>query len=447
MRGLLLTFSVALVIAVACGKTTTSGRDSGPDAGEAGSSGESVGGSRARGGSAGAATGGGNDGGEPSDGGAPTGGTGSNSGGGSSNGGASAGGSGRVSLPDGCEGTELFTGTSCGAEMTCGGRRLNLSCAVAAGLWECRCTEGPSALDFDFPVATGVTACEAALKACADPGILSDDVCERTRTMGVLGCAIHDRCETLHDVDGVTLRTRSAWDASCDDCIDPAAFCCSCENPSVIDYRIRDVNVEAGCDFMEELCRPDNVAPVGEKFCELTSESGNPPTSCEAMTECGQPAELGDGTLLTLAEQRRIECYPKDDRSVCICLNEENQNELAIDLGTASIDPATCRAASAVCSEMEPLESTGPRECTPNTDIVLPDGCTLYVDCVEPATMAGVAVTAFTNVGAQCSLQANGSFLCYCNNRTSGPYELEADDSESACVEALEVCPMLAPTF
>lgn len=449
IRGLLLSFSVVLAMAVGCGKTKKSARDSGTEAGQAGMGGTLAGGS-ARGGAAGVGRGGSGDGGEPTDGGAPSGGQSGASSGGSSgggNGGASTGGVGGANLPEGCEGNPLVSNDSCNADMICDGRRLNVSCAFSLGLWSCRCTEGQSTVDFDFPVATGVSACEAAMKACADPDILSDEMCERTRTMGVLGCAIHDRCETLHDVDGVTLRTRRTLDASCDECKTSDSFCCSCADASVIDYRLRDVNPEAGCDFMEQLCKTTSIVPVGEKTCEPVREDSYPDQYCEISSQCAQPVELGDGTRLSLYEGFSVYCASTEEGSRCTCSDEDRENELVVDVGMPPVDVAICRSVTALCAKTEALEPAAPRECIPNTDIVLPDGCTLYVDCVQSGTLAGAPVTVLTKVGAQCNLEPDGSFSCYCNNRTSGPYELEADDAKSACVEALDVCPTRAPTL
>ena len=163
--------------------------------------------------------------------------------------------------------------------------------------------------------------------------------------------------------------------------------------------------------------------------------------------QCGQPVQLGDGTRLSLAEQFSTYCYTRDEGLRCTCSNEERENKLALDFGMSPPNIAICTATTAVCAEVEALEPTGARVCTPTSDIVLSDGCTLYLDCVQPATVAGAPVTSFTNVGAQCDVQPDGTYSCFCNHRTSGPYEIEADDTRGACAEAVEVCPKLAPTL
>jgi hypothetical protein len=399
------------------------------------------------------------DGGEPSEGGAPSGGRGGVSGlgglggtgnGGNSTAGASTAGAGGVRVPDGCEpGSQFVGGAYCSTAMTCDGHQLNISCSVNAGIWMCSCTNGPSRVDYDFPIATGVSTCEAAAKACANPDLLTgDENCTRTRTMGVSACAIHDTCETLHVIDGVTLRTRRARDATCNACSDPVGSCCHCTNPNVTDYRLRDANLGAGCDFLDELCKPDNVDLVGGKTCQPLWEQDYPDYACMMAAECGQPILVGDGTRFTLTQQFTTTCYDRDEGFRCTCTNDEHEYALAVDFGMMPANISTCRVATAACAGVEPIEPTGPRACTASTDIAVSDACTLYLDCVEPATLAGANVTVFTKVGAQCDRQPDGSYSCYCNQRTSGPYAIEAEDTRSACEQAVdEVCPVLAPAI
>jgi hypothetical protein len=198
---------------------------------------------------------------------------------------------------------------------------------------------------------------------------------------------------------------------------------------------------------LDELCKPDNVDPVGAKTCDVLSEHEYPDQSCELQVQCGQPVLLGDGTRLSLVEQLTTWCYARDEGLRCTCTNEDGENVAAIDFGMSPANIATCTATTAVCAEVEAIVPTGARECTSTSDIVLSDGCTLYLECVQPATVAGVPVTVYSNVGAQCGIQPDGSYSCFCNHRTSGPHEIEAADVRSACEEAVEVCPKLSPSI
>jgi hypothetical protein len=362
---------------------------------------------------------------------------------------AGAAGSSSIRLPDDCaSGSQHVGGTYCSVEMTCDTRRMNVSCSFAAGLWSCSCTDMVSRVDYEFPDASSITTCEAAAKACADPSILTgDETCTRTRTMGASACTIHDSCERSHDVDGVTLITRTARDASCSFCSNPTGSCCYCIDDRTITHRIREIALDQGCDFLDELCKPDNIDPIGVKTCDLVSEYTYPDGSCMMGTRCDQPIQLGDGTRLALTGQFSTTCYAREDGLRCTCSNELSQNVRTIDFGLSPPNIAFCAAVTSVCADLEPVVPTGERECTATSDIVLSDGCTLYLECAEPATVAGAPVTVFTNVGAQCNIQTDGSYSCYCNHRTSGPHEIVAPDTESACVEAVEVCPKLSPSI
>ncbi len=459
IRGWILTSAALLLLILSCGKAEKRGQSSHegtPHAGDSGIGGSSTGGSGARGGTAGNS--GSDDGGEPSDGGAPTGGrggtstSGAGSGGSSSSGAAgSAGtaGAAGVGLPDGCEPiSEHVGGTYCSAEMTCDSRRLNVSCTQAsAELWTCVCTDPETRVDYEFPDATGAVTCEVAAKACADPSILTgDEECLREHAQGVLGCSLRDTCDRLTEIDGVTLRARRLWNPSCKPCESPSSTCCSCEDEFVVDYRIRDIDLSRGCDFLDDLC-PGNFEEVGATTCTTLEESLYPDEICSHSASCGQPVELDGGTRLTLSKQVNTFCYVRPEGFRCTCQNEEGENTLAVDFGMTPATLGPCRSTSAICGGAQPLETTGSRRCVPNTDVVAEGGCLFYVDCTQPATVGGSDVTVYTEIGAQCEKQSDGNFICYCNNQTAGPYEIEAEDSASACPQAIEICPTRSPTL
>lgn len=447
-----------LALMVGCGKASKRGDRSGdtPSAGENATGGTA--GSDGQGGTAGSTTAGG-EGGESPEGGAPGGGLGgtpmAGSGGSSISGAAGASGmagAAGVSLPDGCATVSQHVGgTYCSTEMTCDTRLLSVSCAeTSSEFWTCSCIGPDGRVDYDFPDATGVTTCNVAAKVCADPDILTaDEECMRTRTMGVLGCAVHDTCDRLDVIDGVTLRSRRLWNSVCESCPNPGSTCCRCgDDNDTIDYRIRDANLSGGCDFLDALCTGENIDPVGAATCENLSENLYPDQACGVTARCGQPVELADGTRLSLSQELNTFCYARTEGYRCTCQDEGNVPVLSLDFGDTPVSLGPCRTTSSVCGKTEPLELIGSRRCTPNMDVVAEGGCIFYVDCVQDATAAGVAVTVFTTVGSQCENQGDGTFSCYCNNRRSGPYVIEAEDSATACPMAIEdVCPSLSPTL
>ena len=459
--------SAMLALAVACGKSSNSGaesRETTPDAGENGAGGSvSSGGSGARAGTAGASRGGANvggeaaEGGEPADGGAPIGGsagaaTGGVSGGGSSNAGAStagAAGSGGVRLPDGCEaGAQLVSAAYCSAAMTCGARRLDVSCSEDAGAWSCSCTDARNRVDYQFPSARGVTTCETAAKACVDPELLTGpETCERTRAEGAGTCSIRDDCTRSHVIDGVTLLTRTERNSSCRSCDDPQPrTCCRCADRLAVDYRLRDVDLAEACDFIGELCKPDGFDPVGAKTCEPTSEMTYP-DNCLMEVSCTEPIELADGTRLSTHETFDTWCGPRypDERMICSCRNGAAATVLTLDPGSAQANMGLCTAATAACAGAESIVPTAGPSCS-STVSVMQNACSIDGDCAQPATIGGIGVTVLTNVNVQCELQVDGSWLCFCT-RAGSTLEVEADGSDSACQKAAAECPTTSPVF
>jgi hypothetical protein len=197
---------------------------------------------------------------------------------------------------------------------------------------------------------------------------------------------------------------------------------------------------------MDALCTGENIDPVGPATCEFLSENLYQDYACGHSARCGQPVELADGTRLSLSEELNSFCYSRTEGYRCTCHGEDNQILLSLDFGDAPINLAACRTTTSVCGKTTPLERIGSPRCTPTMDVVAEGGCIFYVDCVQDATAAGTAVTVFTTEGSQCEDQGDGTFSCYCNNRTSGPYVIEAEDSATACPKAVEdVCPSLSP--
>jgi hypothetical protein len=469
IRGLVLVSGAVFALGTGCGSSSKRDKNSGdtvPDAGEHSTGGGvGTGGSKAEGGTAGLGTGGDDDGGAPPEGGDPSGGragatmTGGASGGGSSNAGASnsgasnsgasnsgAAGAASIRLPDGCEaGNQLVGGAYCSTEMTCDDHRWNVSCSVSGGRWLCSCSDAANRTDYEFPNATGVGTCEIAAKACADPSLLAgDETCVRTHDESTAACSIRDACEGSHTIDGVTLLTRAERSASCISCQEPQpTSCCSCEDRLHHDYRLLNVDLAAGCDFLGELCKADGVDPVGVKTCDVAE--GTFPEGCGIEAECGQPIALDDGTMLNLAESYQISCAdraPYFEGTRCTCRERSGGLLLALDPGMTPPGMAYCRATSAACAGFETIVPTGSRMCS-STVNAMPLGCTLEGACSQLATIGGVEVTVLMHVNVLCDLEAGSTWNCRCV-RAGGTLEVEADDSESACDQAALECPTTA---
>jgi hypothetical protein len=449
-----------LALFVGCGKSSSKSndtRDPTPDAGENGTGGTSVGGTNARGGTSGEGMAGSEDGGE-SPGGAPTGGrAGTSSGGtssaGSSNGGAStsgaagAAGAPSIRVPDGCEpGAQHVGGLFCSTEMWCDGSRSTVSCAdMGSSLWLCSCSDATTRTDYEFPDASGVRTCEAAAKACADPDLLTGaETCTQMETTDATTCTREDVCERLQEIDGVTLRTRTRESASCSVCFESNVSCCYCPGDRTADYRLGDVDLTAGCDFLTELCKPDSTRPVGAKACDPLWDITYP-DACQMAVACGEPVELGDGTGLTLWDRFQTMCLEEANEMRCACTDATGAGKLALDFGAAPSNFEHCSAMTAACAELETLTPTGTKACSSDVG-VLPSSCSVDGECSQPATLAGVDVTIRTTVDVQCDLQSSDQWLCRCT-RTGSTLEVEAEDSESACDQAVAACPTTSPNL
>jgi hypothetical protein len=326
--------------------------------------------------------------------------------------------------------------------MTCDSRRLNISCSQGAGTWSCSCSGAEGRVDYEFPQETGVRTCEIAAKACADPDLLTGaETCMRAHMESSAACSIRDDCERSHTIDGVTLRTRSELIASCQSCMEQRpTSCCSCEDRLAFDYRLLNLDLAAGCDFLGELCKPDGFDPVGVKNCDVAEETGA--EGCYIDAECGQPIELDDGTRMTLSERFQTTCTdsrPYFDVTRCTCSEWSSGTELVLDPGMTPPGIAYCRATTAACAGLETIVPTGARTCT-STVNAMPRGCTLDGACSQPATIGGVEVTVLTNVNVLCDLKAGSTWGCSCV-RTGGTLEVDAEDSESACDQAAQACP------
>ncbi len=450
IRAVVLVSGFLLAATFGCGgssKTKGESPETTPDAGEDGTGTAITGGAGGRGGTAGtagAARGGEpSDGGEPSEGGAPTGGRGG--GGGSSNGGApmaGAAGAAGVRVPDGCEpGSQHIGEAFCSAEMTCDDERLTVSCSeISQGLWSCICTNAAGRTDYEFPATSGVRTCEVAAKACADPDILGgDETCTLTHEESAAACSIRNTCDRLNTIDGVTLRTRTIRNASCKPCSDPEASCCTCTGDErFIDYRLRNLDLADGCEFLDELCKPDSYDFTGAKTCSPIWDNAYDDGACDMAVQCGQPIALRDGTRLTLAERIQTMCWGGSENR-CGCTDSAGAQALTVNFVRPRPDTAFCAATTAACAGLEPLKYTSGPSCSSMTT-ALPTSCSVDGECVEAASIREADVLVDTVISLGCEQEPSDSWLCRCTHSRE-TLEVESGDSLGACDQAVLVCP------
>jgi hypothetical protein len=466
----------ASLAAVACGKSARDGKSSPeptPRAGETGTGAAGLGGSDAQGGTASTDTGGRADGGEPSEGGAPASGSGglpvvgglggSSSGGGGvsgavapggagSTGGSASGGTGGIALPEHCVSDSQHSGGKyCSAELTCASGTLALSCEERSGFWYCACSKGDALFEYEFFDAIGNATCEVAAQICLEPERLTgEEACVRSQTSNIVSCSLDDTCQTIHDVDGLTVVTRREWNAGCEPCYDEVTTCCYCTGVHPPDYWVRDADVGAGCGFLDELCKHEPLEPVGARTCDdVVAEAFPAYGLCDASVLCGQPVELGDGSRLTLSEHFKTRCVTAGNDTRCGCAADDGWDRVVLRFALPPTNVETCRATTEVCAGLETLELSGERACTDTQRTVAAYGCSLTIACEEEATVSETAVTVLSQFGAGCQHLGADNWTCGCSEPAGGPgrgrFELKAHDSEAACVAAAAACPTLWP--
>ena len=371
------------------------------------------------------------------------------------------GGAGSPATPDDCTlTTHLLGGLYCSMEMTCGSDTVLISCQEDGSDWRCGCVRGDVRPDYYyFPDLTGIRACEVSAVACMHPELLdAEEVCTLTDdATSSSSCTATDTCASAHQVEGVTLETRSKWTASCENCGTHDHACCHCVEDGFPNYTLVASDISDGCLYLDELCRGSGeITPLGGDSCTTFTEQAMPGEFCGVGMACEFPSELADGTELTLAGTLQTSCYPIPDTSLgdvtlCTCSDGDYRFVLNVAYDPPGLFLANCIDTNRACAGLVSIEPSGAENCSDYTveNSDMDRYCSRQRRCFQPGTLLGTEVTTVTGTDVSCSRRDDDSWSCYCQdqawNQESVRIELDASTgSEAACAEAIEVCPMVS---
>jgi len=172
----------------------------------------------------------------------------------------------------------------------------------------------------------------------------------------------------------------------------------------------------------------------GEPFeCSQISEQHDE-DSCSAADDCTRDATLGD-VEITDHHERRYGCAAGDAGTTCTC--HEPIEDLWFEMPDMSVSEASCADVGKWCLGEE-VELIGERDCTPiqqQWDIEI---CLGQIECKEPVKASGREATKHDIVELRCDLTSDARYECICPEL--GSFSIDAEDAESACYEAIDIC-------
>lgn len=166
----------------------------------------------------------------------------------------------------------------------------------------------------------------------------------------------------------------------------------------------------------------------------IRSRANDDADSCSAADACTRDAALGE-VQIAESHERSYGCETSDVGLTCTC-NGPVEN-LWFELPGSTISADSCDDVGNWCLGEE-LERSGERECVPIQKQWDVEICIGQIECEEPVLASGREATRYDIVELRCDLTSDARYECACPEL--GSFSIDAEDAESACYEAVEMC-------
>lgn len=388
-------------------------------------------------------------------------------------------------LPKGCQASRgASTELLCSLDLTCGASAQTTHCYhTGSGLWQCTCDPPNADRTYLIAGAIELDACAVGAGLCAGPaldGTIDADSCvvsrdeTGTKPLGGKTCTVELQCQRSVSVDftaGVHVTM-------------PGSAMVQCVEAGTADPKTQLLRVD--CDATGSLgqksyiglakgvgsaCRPildlyvgaKEATFDGSKTCLSIPQTPSRPGDCALSEDCFESAPVSGGvSLVSVAKDptNRFQSCGFDDLGglSCGCSFEGSAGSKAAIgyyLGKAS-KPAHCDLSQCTLDMKAEATAEGvcPASAYPSTEYD-DVSCLDYFGCTQAATLAGKAVTLYSQLNVRCAKAKDGAYYCSCaagdETATFGAGTLASsvvacDTARTACLDHLALPLGPAPT-